>query len=118
MNHIYDSCYHVSVVTLKNCDIAVVFLRYYGQFAAISKGVRDTWSIKLTFSLTLTFCLTKTKTELKNLWHRSNTIALSKGAIFAKKYLGFGKNADISKIKWSLVVKGIFSKTKYACVLT
>ena len=38
---------------------------------------------------------------------------------FAKKTVIFlQKNTDISKIKSALVLKGLFSKTTYVCVLT
>ena len=56
--------------------------------------------------------------SLKNLQHNSHTIALSKGTIFAKNWYFFKKNADISKIKGTLVLKGIFSETTYVCLLT
>ena len=36
----------------------------------------------------------------------------------AKKCWLFAENADISKIKRALVLKGTFSETKYACVLS
>ena len=63
--------------------------------------------------------LQKLKTELKKPWYSSHTIALSKGTILTKKNTDFlQKNADISKIKRALVLKGIFSETKYECVLT
>ena len=58
------------------------------------------------------------KTELKNLWSSSHTIALSKGTVFAKKCCFFEKKADISKIKKTLVLKSIFSETKCECILT
>ena len=78
----------------------------------------DGWSVKLTFSLTVTFYLTKTKTELKNIWHSSHAIALSKYTIFDIKCWFFAKkNADISKIK-VLVLKGIVSETIYVFVFT
>ena len=42
---------------------------------------------------------------------------MSKGTIFDKKMLSFCKNnADISKIKGVVVLKGIFSETAYVCV--
>ena len=56
------------------------------------------------------------KTELKNLYHSSHTTALSKDTIFAQKCLFFGKNADISQIKTTLVLKDIFSTTTYVCL--
>ena len=55
------------------------------------------------------------KTELKNLLHSSHTIALSKGTISVKKCCFFcKKDGDISKIKQTLVLKGIVSETTYA----
>ena len=57
------------------------------------------------------------KTEVKNLWHSSHTIAMSKGTIFAKKMLIIcKKNADISKIKRTLVLKGMFSVSVFTYV--
>ena len=57
------------------------------------------------------FTLQKLKTELKDLYHYSHTIAL-------RKVLFLPKNANIRKIKRALVLKGTFLKTKYVCVLT
>ena len=66
--------------------------------------------------------LQKLNTELKNL--TSHTITLSRGTIFAKKTLILCKkkikketkrNANISKIKMTLVLKCIFSETTYVC---
>ena len=52
----------------------------------------------------------KMKTEVKNLWHSFHTIAMRKGTIFIKKNADYlQKNADISKIKRTLVLKGMFS---------
>ena len=55
--------------------------------------------------------------KLKNLLQSFHTITLSKGNIFVKnaKYLQ-KKNANISKIKVVLVLKGIFSGTTYVCL--
>ena len=63
------------------------------------------------------FSCKKLEIEVIKLQHSSNTIALSKGTILAKKHCSFEKNADISKIKRALVLKGIFSETTYVCVL-
>ena len=54
----------------------------------------------------------------KNLELNSHTIALSKGTISTKKCWFFTKNANIGKIKRTLVLKGTFSETEYGCVLT
>ena len=59
-------------------------------------------------------------TPLQSL-HSSHTIALSEGVIFQKKKKNadfFQKNADISKIKRALALKGIFSETTYVCMYT
>ena len=54
----------------------------------------------------------------KNFQHSSHTIALRKGSIFAKKIQIFCyKDGNISKIIWVLVLKGIFPKTAYVCVV-
>ena len=59
------------------------------------------------FSLIVTFYLTKTENRIKK-----SQGQLSNSDFFAKK------NADISKIKRALVLKGIFSETTYVCQLT
>ena len=57
----------------------------------------------------------KLETELKNLKHSSHTTALSKGNILSKSADFLQKNADISKIKRALILKGIFSETACFC---
>ena len=76
------------------------------------------WYVILTFSLWVTYYLTKLKTKGKNLQHNSHTIAVSRGAIFAKNTKFLNKNAGISKIKGFLVLSSNFSKTKYVSALT
>ena len=58
------------------------------------------------------------KTELKNFQLISHTIVLTKGTVFVKKCRFFSKNADISKIKGILILKGVFSKTTYLSFIT
>ena len=70
----------------------------------------DAWSVKLTFLLILIFYLRKTENSCK----KSDT-ALT----ICQKMLSFcKKNAEIDKISWDLVLKGIFSGTTDVCVLT
>ena len=64
----------------------------------LGKRIADVWSAKLTFSLTVTLYFTK---------NENRTIQN-----FCKKC------TDISKIKRTLVLKGIFSETPYVCVIT
>ena len=70
------------------------------------------------FSWIVTFFLAKTEkgTEKSLTLH---IIALSKGTFLGEKTLFFlQKNADVSKIKRELVLRGIFYETTYECVLT
>ena len=61
----------------------------------------------------------KNRKENQKVSNTAINYALSKGTSFAKKNPEFlEKNADISKIKEILVLKGIFSETNYGCVLT
>ena len=72
------------------------------------------------FSLIVTFYVTKTENKNKNFLTQLLTLLLSvKVLIKPQKNIDFlQKNADISKIKWASVLKGIFSETKYVRVLT
>ena len=63
--------------TSDNYDVIPIF-PIYGQFWVIRK--LDSGCI-----VCKPFTLQKLKTEVKNLWHSSHTIALSKGIILAKK---------------------------------
>ena len=59
----------------------------------------------------------KMKTEVKNLWHSFHTIAMRKGTIFTKKNADYlQKNADISKIKRTLVLKDLFCESVFTYV--
>ena len=65
------------------------------------------------------FILRKLKTELKNLSNTASTLSLWMKVLFCSKTTDFlQKNADISKIKTTLVLKDIFSQTTYVCVPT
>ena len=68
--------------------------------------IPDAQPIKLRFSLTITFCLKKTQ-------NRTRKSLIHIGTFLPKKANFLLKNADISKIPRVLVLKGIFSKTKY-----
>ena len=87
-----------------NCDVIVIFLIYV-QFGAIRKPDSGRMICNTTFSLTVTFYLIKTKNRTKKY-----VTSLIQMLFFCKK------NADISKIKGVLVLKGMFSETTYVCV--
>ena len=72
-----------------NCEVFVIF-PIFDHFGAIRKPDFGR-SKKIIFSLILTFYLIKLQTELKNLYHSSHNIALSKSTIFAKKRWFFAK---------------------------
>ena len=98
---------------MKSCQQIVAHCSFskYGQFGAIQNPDFDHIVCKTYFFINShLFTLPKLKTELKNLLSSPHTIALSKGTIFTKKCWYFAKNADISKIKRALVLKGIFLK--------
>ena len=63
-------------VMSRNCDVIAIF-SIYSRFGAI-------WKLDSGCTVCKIY-LQKLKTELKNLWHSSHTIVLSKGTIFAKE---------------------------------
>ena len=73
---------------MTSCRRIVTSLSFFRLIANLEQSrsrIPDELSVKLTFSLTVTFFLQKLKTELKNFYQNSHTIAQSKGAIFAQK---------------------------------
>ena len=76
---------------LENCDVIVIFLIFV-RFGAIQKP--DSWRIvcKIYIFINSNLLSYKNWKQLKNLKHSAHNIALSKGAIFAKKMLMFCKN--------------------------
>ena len=46
-----------------------------------------------------------------------HAIPLSEGTIFAKNADFLQKNAEVSKVKRALILKGMFSETAHVCVL-
>ena len=63
------------------------FSRFMANLEKSVSRIPDAQPVKLTFPEIAAFCLTKTENRTKNLQRSSHTIALSKGTIFAKKYL-------------------------------
>ena len=78
-----------------NCDV-IVILPIYGQFGAIGKPDSRRMACKTYIFINSDF-LQKLNTKLKNLYHTSHTIPLSKGTLFDKKDADIlQKNADNS----------------------
>ena len=103
-------------VTSANWDVIVFFL-FMANFEQSRSWITATWSIKLTFSILVDLsCYKNWKPNLKI----SNTafmLLLSVKVLSLIKNEDFlQKNAGISKIKWVLVLKGIFSKTRFVSV--
>ena len=105
---------------LENCDVISNFL-IYGQFRAILKLDSRGIVCKFYIYIKSNFLFYKNWRQNKKisntavtllLWVKVLVLFLLKSAIF------FSKNADISKIKRDLVLKGIFCDTTYVCVLT
>ena len=91
----------------ENFDVIVIFL-IYGQFGAIRKpeSGRIVCKTYMFINSNLFYFIkteNRTKKSLTQLSHY---------------YCFLAKNADISKIKGAFVLRGIFFKTTYVCVLT
>ena len=95
-----------------NCDV-IVILPIYGQFGAIGKPDSRRMACKTYIFINSDF-LQKLKTKLKNLYHTSHTIPLSKGTLFDKKDAILQKNADNSTeryISWNYMCA--YLRTKF-----
>ena len=101
-----------------NCGIIVIFLIYV-QFRAIRKLDSESIVFKTYIFINSNFLSYKI---WKQNYKISNTVLTLllwvKVIFFPKNAVFFTKNADLSKIKRALVLKGIFSETTYVCVLT
>ena len=94
------------------------FFRFMVNLDQPKSWIPDAWSVKVTFSSIVTFYLTKTENWTKKSLPQVSQYCFEKRYCFSKKCWYFATNADISKIKRVLVLKGIFSETTYVCVLT
>ena len=95
---------------LENCDVIVIF-PIYSHFGAMQKPDSKRMVCKSYILIIVTFCLTKTKSRTKKFVTQFSCYC------FESRYYFCNKNADISKIKGFLELKGIFSETTYGCVL-
>ena len=98
----------------------LTFFQFTANLKQSGRQTSETQSIKLVFSLIVTFYLTKTENRTKKSLTQLSHYCFVK-VLFQPQnadFLDKKKNADISKIKRILVLKGIFSETTYRCVLT
>ena len=78
--------------------------------------ILEAWSAKLILSLIITFYPTKTENRTKNFL--TQLLIWVKVLFLTKNADSLPKNADINKVKKVLILRHIFFKTKYVCVLT
>ena len=107
-------------VMSKNCDTIAIFL-IYSQFGAIRKpdSGRTVWKT-LIFNIFINSYLLSYKNWKQNYKIDSTALKLLlwvKILFWLKSADFLQKNADIRKIKRTLVLKGMFSETPYGCVL-
>ena len=100
------------------CEVIVIFL-FYVQFVAIRKPDSGHMVCKTYIFISSKFLTYK---NWKQNWTISNTalilLLLVEVLFLAKNADFFQKKSDINKIKGVLVIKVIFFKTAYVCVLT
>ena len=104
-------------VMSENCDVIVIF-PIYGQFGAIRKPNSGRVVCKTYIFINSNLLSYKNGKQLKNC-NIALTLLLWVKVLFWSKNGDFlQENTGISKIKRVLVLKGMFSETKYMCVLT
>ena len=102
----------------KNCDVIVIF-PIYGQFGAIRKSDSGRRDCKNYVFLNSNLWSYKNWKQNQNIIYTALTLLLWVKILFFPKNTDFlEKNADISRIKKALALKGIFSETTYVFVLT
>ena len=102
----------------KKCDAIIIF-PIFGHFRAIQNPDSERRVYKTYVLINNNPLSYKNRKQNQKVSNTAINYALSKGTSFAKKNPEFlEKNADITKIKEILVLKGIFSETNYGCVLT
>ena len=105
-------------VTSTNCDVIVIF-PIYGQFGAIRKPDSGCMICKTYIFINSNFLSYINWKHNKKICNTTLTLLLWVKVLYLLKNIDFlQKNADISKNKKALVLKGIFSWTTYVCVLT
>ena len=99
-------------VMTANCDVIVIF-PINGQFETIRKSSSGRMVCKTYFLINSNLLSYKNWKQNKKISNTSLILLL-----WVKVLLLTKKSADISKIRRVLVLKSIFSKTRYRCILT
>ena len=97
----------LQIVTPISCLQFIVYLEQYGS------QIPGAWPVILICWIIVTFYLTKTgyRTKLSRYWFELSYC-------FCQKMLTFWKKMLVSQIKGVVILKSIFSETKYLFVLT
>ena len=95
-----------------NCDVIVIFLPIYGKFRAIR--IPESGSMDSKTYVFINIFISFSKLLYCKNWKQNWKVP--KTALILLLWVFFAKNADISKIKGILVLKGIFPETKYVCI--
>ena len=106
-------------VMLTNIVTSLLFFQFMANLEQSENWIPDSWSLKLTFLLIVTIYSMENK-------HRTKKSLTQLILLLSVKVLFFEKKKTLSFLKkcWHqqnlgvLVLKGIFSKTLYMCVLT
>ena len=99
-------------ISINYCDVIV-------NLEQLGKRIPDVLSVKLTVSSAVNFYFTKNENRTKKISNTALTILLWVQVLLLPENTDFlQKYTDISKIKRTLVLKGIFSKTSYVFVIT
>ena len=102
---------------VENCDVIVIF-PIYVQFGAIWKSDSGRIACKTYIFVSRNLLSYKNWKQNYKIFNTTLTLLLWVKVLFLPKNAEFlQKNADISKVKRALVLKGIFSETTYVCVL-
>ena len=102
---------------VENCDVIVIF-PIYVQFGAIWKSDSGRIASKTYIFVSGNLLSYKNWKQNYKIFNTTLTLLLWVKVLFLPKNAEFlQKNADISKVKRALVLKGIFSETTYVCVL-
>ena len=97
---------------------SLLFFHFTANLEQSGSRIPDAQSAKLIFTLTVTFYFRKNENRTKKSLIQLSHYCFELSYYFGQKPLIFcKKNADISKIMKTVVLKGVFSKTTYGCVL-
>ena len=96
---------------------SLLFFQFAANLEQSGSRIPDAQSVNFILSLIVTFYLTKNENRIKISLTQLSLYCFESRYYFGQKMLIFCKKADISKIKKTLVIKGIFSEITYERLL-